>query len=222
MIKPSSPGWDICNIANPDSIWLRNLKIPVQQIRCNGMGMPGVCGAFVCEFACGLDVQLPQYRYRQTFSQVIRNLILYWMMMIVPWSAIADLITILVRRWTGSASVSNRCYQLWLPALCLPSLIYLGCTLYEAFQSTLTSREAWKRFCELMHFSTRELCWFAVPYLILLLLGCWNVVNRIRHRARKKTGPAAIIGFEATPSARQEGLCVWGTTIALGFPLACV
>ena len=23
------------------------------------MGMPGVCGALVCEFACGLDVQLP-------------------------------------------------------------------------------------------------------------------------------------------------------------------
>ena len=59
QIQPSLPGWNVCNIANPDSIWLRNLKIPVQQIRCNRMGMPGVCGALVCEFACGLDVQLP-------------------------------------------------------------------------------------------------------------------------------------------------------------------
>ena len=59
QIQPSLPGWNVCNIANPDSIWLRNLKIPVQQIRCNGMGMPGVGGALVCEFACGLDVQLP-------------------------------------------------------------------------------------------------------------------------------------------------------------------
>ena len=59
QIQPSLPGWNVCNIANPDSIWLRNLKIPVQQIRCNRMGIPGVCGALVCEFACGLDVQLP-------------------------------------------------------------------------------------------------------------------------------------------------------------------
>ena len=59
LIQPSLSGWNVCNITNPDSIWLRNLKIPVQQIRCNGMGMPGVGGALVCEFACGLDVQLP-------------------------------------------------------------------------------------------------------------------------------------------------------------------
>ena len=58
LIQPSLPGWNVCNIANPDSIWLRNLKIPVQQIQCNRMGMPGVCGAFVCECARGLDVQL--------------------------------------------------------------------------------------------------------------------------------------------------------------------
>ena len=59
LIKPSLPGWDVCNIAYPYSIWIRNLKIPVQQIRCNGMGMPGVGGALVCEFAHGLDMQLP-------------------------------------------------------------------------------------------------------------------------------------------------------------------
>ena len=59
QIQPSLPGWNVCNIANPDSIWLRNLKIPVQQIRCNRMGMPGVGGALVCEFAHGLDMQLP-------------------------------------------------------------------------------------------------------------------------------------------------------------------
>lgn len=132
---------------------------------------------------------LPQYRYRQTFAQVIRDLILCRMMKSVPWAAIAALITILVRRWTGGAGVSNRYYQLYFLALCLPSLIYLGCTLYEAFQSTLTSQEAWKRFCEPIHFSTKELCWFAVPYLILLLLGCWNVVNRIRRWVQKNLDP---------------------------------
>ena len=58
LIKPSLPGWNICNITNPDSIWLENLKIPVQKIRRNRMGMPGVGGALVCEFARGLDVQL--------------------------------------------------------------------------------------------------------------------------------------------------------------------
>lgn len=153
---------------------------------------------------------LPQYRYRQTFLQVIRDLILYWMMMIVPWSAIADLITILVRRWTGSASVSNRYYQLWLPALCLPSLIYLGCTLYEAFQSTLTSREAWKRFCELMHFFHKGTMLVCRPLSDPVAFGLLECGESDSPPGTKKTGPAAIIGFEATPSARQEGLCVWG------------
>ena len=59
LIKPSLPGWNVRNTASPDSIWIRNLKILVQKIRRNRMGMPGVCGALVCEFACGLDVQLP-------------------------------------------------------------------------------------------------------------------------------------------------------------------
>lgn len=42
------------------------MKIPVQKIRRNRMGIPGVYGALVCEFARGLDMQLPyilQYKW---------------------------------------------------------------------------------------------------------------------------------------------------------------
>ena len=132
---------------------------------------------------------LVQYKYRQTGMQVFRDVVLLFLSWLMPLPAIAGLITLILFRLTSLRDNVPRGYHaLAFLVPCLPSIIYLGCKLYEAFQYTLTDQAAWEALLHELDIPAKRLLWFAAPWLVLLVFIIWFIADVAFRKIKGKTG----------------------------------
>ncbi|WP_295092758.1 hypothetical protein [uncultured Ruminococcus sp.] len=135
------------------------------------------------------NTALVQYKYRQTGMQVFRDVVLLFLSWLMPLPAIAGLITLILFRLTSLRDNVPRGYHaLVFLVPCLPSIIYLGCKLYEAFQYTLTDQAAWEALLHELDIPAKRLLWFAAPWLVLLVFIIWFIADVTYRKMKGKTG----------------------------------